>query len=241
MDSAGNAYVTGVTGSTDFPTANAFQAVFAGFAGGWDAFVTKLSGLGPPAMSLSPTSVTFSDQVVGTTSAAQTVTLTNVSDVALSISDVALTGTNSGDFAQTNDCGSSVLAGSHCTISVTFAPMAPGTRTGAVSITDNAPDSPQTVALSGTGLDFTVGPASGSSLTQTVAAGQTGTYNLAFTPVGASGNLGAELRGSADWGDLHHRSEFAAFERDERGERHRHGDHDGQDDGSGPAARARVV
>jgi hypothetical protein len=56
-----------------------------------------------------------------------------------------------GDYAQTNTCGMSVAAGANCTISVTFTPTATGTRTGAITITDNATGSPQTVNLTGTG------------------------------------------------------------------------------------------
>ncbi|PYU92591.1 MAG: hypothetical protein DMG25_11805, partial [Acidobacteria bacterium] len=110
------------------------------------------------AASLSPTSLTFASQNVGTTSAAQTVTLSNTGSAALSITSVAITGTNSSDFAQTNGCGSSLAAGSTCTISVTFTPAASGTRTAAVAVTDNATGSPQTAALTGTGASTSTGP-----------------------------------------------------------------------------------
>jgi probable HAF family extracellular repeat protein len=113
-----------------------------------------LSGIGTTVM-LSPTSLNFGVVAVvaigGTTSAAQTVTLTNVGTTALSINGIAITGTNAGDFAQTHTCGSSLAAGASCTISVTFRPTAIGTRRAAVSITDNAAGSPQNVALSGIG------------------------------------------------------------------------------------------
>src|SRR5205085_4067586 len=98
---------------------------------------------------------TFSSQVVGSTSAAQTVTLTNSGNAALTISSIGLSGTNSGDFAQTNTCPSSsstLAAGASCTISVTFTPTATGTRSASVTITDNAGGSPQLVALTGTGV-----------------------------------------------------------------------------------------
>src|SRR5205814_1730306 len=71
---------------------------------------------------------------------------------ALSISSVAIAGTNSGDFAQTNNCGSSVAAAGSCTINVTFKPTATGTRTATVSVTDNATGSPQTASLTGSGV-----------------------------------------------------------------------------------------
>jgi hypothetical protein len=88
---------------------------------------------------------------VGTTSSPQIVTLTNNLNSALTISNIGFTGTNSGDFSQTNTCGSSVSAGGNCTISVSFTPSASGTRTAALSITDDAENSPQTVNLTGTG------------------------------------------------------------------------------------------
>jgi hypothetical protein len=104
-----------------------------------------------PAVSLSPTSLTFSSQTVNTTSAAQSVTLTNSGNAALTISSIGISGANAGDFSQTNTCGSSLAAGASCTISVTFKPTATGTRTAAVSIADNATGSPHTVSLTGTG------------------------------------------------------------------------------------------
>src|SRR5207244_1915901 len=96
---------------------------------------------------LSPTSLAFPSQDVGTTSARQAVTLSNSGSAALSISSIAITGANSGDFAQTNTCGSSLGAGAQCTINVTFRPAATGTRTGTLTVTDNASGSPQTASL----------------------------------------------------------------------------------------------
>ena len=101
-----------------------------------------------PAASFSPISLTFAAQPVGTTSTAQTVALTNNGSAALSISGIAA----SGDYAQTNNCGTSLGVGTSCTINVTFAPTATATRAGTLSVTDNASDSPQTVSLSGTGI-----------------------------------------------------------------------------------------
>jgi hypothetical protein len=102
-------------------------------------------------VSLSPASLVFASQNVGSTSVAQNVTLTNTGTAELSITSVGLIGANSGDFTQTNTCGS-VTAGAICGISVTFTPTAAGTRTASVSITDNAAGSPQAISLSGTGV-----------------------------------------------------------------------------------------
>ena len=115
------------------------------------------SGPPPPApiVSLSPTSLTFSQQYVGTSSVAQNITLANIGNAMLSAPSVGFTGTNPGDFSQTNTCGSGVAAGANCTISVTFAPTAAGTRGASLSIADNASGSPQTVNLTGTAVTGT--------------------------------------------------------------------------------------
>jgi len=110
-----------------------------------------LSGIGTTAK-LSPTSLNFGSVAVGTTSQAKTVTLTNVGTTTLSVTSIAIAGTDAGDFAQAHTCGSSLAAGAICTISVAFKPTEIGIRTGTLSITDNAPGSPQTVALNGTGV-----------------------------------------------------------------------------------------
>jgi ASPM-SPD-2-Hydin domain-containing protein/centrosomal CEP192-like protein len=102
-----------------------------------------------PSVSLSPSGVVFGSQMVGTSSAAQTVTLTNTGGAALSLAGIGVAGADPGDFAQTNTCPVSLAAGSSCTVSVTFSPAAPGARSGSLTVADNAGDSPQTVALSG--------------------------------------------------------------------------------------------
>jgi len=102
-----------------------------------------------PQASLTPGSLSFSDQPVSTASAIKTVTLTNSGNATLMITSIA----TSGDFAETNTCGNSVPAGSNCIFSVTFTPTASGTRTGTITITDNAPGTPQVVSLTGTGTE----------------------------------------------------------------------------------------
>jgi hypothetical protein len=117
----------------------------------------SLSGTGTVASaSLSPTSLSFGNQSVNTTSGVQTVTLTNGGTAALSLSSIALTGANAGAFAQTNTCGSSLAAGASCKVSVTFDPTATGSQSASVSFTDNASGSPQSLSLSGTGTSATV-------------------------------------------------------------------------------------
>ncbi|HEV2425510.1 MAG TPA: choice-of-anchor D domain-containing protein [Terriglobia bacterium] len=116
-----------------------------------------LSGTGTqPALTLSPTSLTFPTQVVFTTSKAQPLTLTNTGTGNLTITSIAATG----QFSQTNTCGTSVPPGASCTINVSFKPKTKGMQTGSITVTDNAPGSPQTVALSGCGTYIQFTPAS---------------------------------------------------------------------------------
>lgn len=105
-----------------------------------------------PVVSLSPASLSFADQQVNTTSATSTVTLTNSGDATLIISGITVSGTDSGDFALSHTCPSTLAAGASCTIRVTFTPIASDSRSASVAIADNAAGSPQLVALSGTGV-----------------------------------------------------------------------------------------
>jgi hypothetical protein len=113
---------------------------------------TQTAATGTSALvSLSPASLAFGNQSAGTTSGAQTVTLSNTGHAALSITSLALTGTNASDFAQSNTCGSSLAAGAKCTIAVMFTPSVAGTEAASLNIADNSSGSPQTVPLSGAG------------------------------------------------------------------------------------------
>jgi hypothetical protein len=155
------------------------------------------SGVSPGSVTLSPTSLTFTSQTQGTTSAAQTVTLTNSGGSALSIASI----TASGDFAQTNSCGSTVAAGSSCAISVKFTPTATGTRTGNLTVTDSATGSPQTVGLTGTGvasaavilspttLTFASQAQGTTSAAQTVTLTNSGGSALSIASITASGDF----------------------------------------------------
>ena len=100
-----------------------------------------------PTLGTNATSLTFASQALNTASAAQAVTVTNTGTAAAAVSGVSATG----DFSQTNTCGSSIGAGASCTVNVTFKPNASGTRTGTLTVTSNATNSPTTVSLSGTG------------------------------------------------------------------------------------------
>jgi hypothetical protein len=141
-----NVYVTGYTNSTNYPVvAGSLQTSNAGVN---DAFVSKLSP--SPNVGLSA-SLNFGYQSDGTTSAPQIMTLTNTGNTNLTVNTVNITGTNSGDFAQTNTC-TTVSPQATCSISVTFTPTIVGTESASVSVTDNAPGSPQLRSLTGYGL-----------------------------------------------------------------------------------------
>jgi hypothetical protein len=101
---------------------------------------------------LSPTSLDFGNQNVGLTSAPEVVMLTNTGNINLTITSIRITGTNRGDFAETNSCPGSVPPNNSCQISVIFTPSATGSRNAAVKITDNTPGSPQSVPLTGVGV-----------------------------------------------------------------------------------------
>ena len=126
-------------------------AVMTACGGGGSSSPSSTTQAAEPNATFSSTSLTFSSQQVGSSSAAQSVTLTNSGNATLMISGISITGADAGDFAQTNTCGSSVAASANCTISVTFKPTASGSRTASVSVADNATGSPQTVSLTGTG------------------------------------------------------------------------------------------
>ncbi|MBX3675229.1 MAG: choice-of-anchor D domain-containing protein [Burkholderiales bacterium] len=96
--------------------------------------------------SLLPSALTFPTQTVGTTSAAQSVTLSNAGTAPLAIASII----TEGDFAQSNACPSSLAPSASCGISVTFSPVAPGSRSGFLKVFDDAAGSPHFIPLTGT-------------------------------------------------------------------------------------------
>jgi hypothetical protein len=129
---------------------------------------TGCGGGGGPAVTLVPTALAFGNTVVNTTSMGKNVTVTNSGNATLNIASIAV----SGDFAQvtsTKPCGSTLAAGASCIIRVTFTPTQLGLRTGNITITDNAANSPQTVPLSGKGVpQVALTPSSKTYAAQTV-------------------------------------------------------------------------
>ena len=107
---------------------------------------------------LSPASLAFGNQAIGTTSATKTVTLTNISAAAVSLTSIV----PSGDFATpSKTCGASLAAGASCTLSVAFKPSVTGAVSGDVTVTYPGEGSPQRLGLSGTGQNpITLAPTS---------------------------------------------------------------------------------
>jgi len=154
------------------PTPFQFYADSAGLGQGF------LATFAPPAgiANLSPTSLTFAGQPLTTTSPAQTVTLSNTGGAPLTITSI----TSDGDFSESNTCGGTLASGANCPISVAFAPTVTGGRNGTLTVYSDAPGSPHTVSLTGTGTDFSVSASPG---TQTVKAGKATTYALSLGPL----------------------------------------------------------
>lgn len=113
----------------------------------------------------SPTSLQFNAQVAATRSAPLPITLTNNGTTTVTLAAITVTGSQGDDFAQSNNCGSTLGAGAACNISIFFVPISAGAKSAALAVTESASASPHLVALSGTGT-----PAHGLSLSATALA-----------------------------------------------------------------------
>ena len=163
---------------------------------------TISAGLPPPpaapVVTISPASLTFAAQAVASASAAQTISLKNSGNADLTGVKITIAGVDAASFAETNNCGTTVAAGASCNVNVVFTPASAGALSATVNIADNAANSPQAIALSGTGAQtpFVIAPQPGGSATTTVAAGQPATYALSVTPAtGYSGTISLSCTG----------------------------------------------
>jgi len=104
-----------------------------------------------PTITLTPASIAFPNTAVGTTSDAQVVTLKNTGSITVTVSSIALSGTDPSSFLEIGNCGTSLSAGASCAIYIAFKPASAVALTGTLSATDNASGSPQKVTLTGTG------------------------------------------------------------------------------------------
>ena len=123
-----------------------------------------------PPITLTPPSLAFSDQVVGTTSPSQTVVYQNNAPVPVNIDTVSITGANAGDFVLTSQTceGNKIITGTNCFAVIAFAPTGTGLRTANLVFTDDAIGSPRSVPLSGNGTPPAPLICSSSSATSTL-------------------------------------------------------------------------
>lgn len=199
LDTNGAVYVTGVTQSLDFPvTPSAFQTAWGGQT---DTFVTKIDpNTSAPAVAMGPWSLQFGSDNVGSTSASQTTVLRNMGSAALTISGKTI----GPDFAETDDCGTTVAAASFCTFTITFAPTVSGSLVEALTVTDDAQGSPHIVTLAGTGVSgpapfvaspsnvsFSSSPVGTTTNGQRVKVTNTSNAQLSINGVQASGDFSA--------------------------------------------------
>ena len=113
------------------------------------------TGVSAPQLQLAPAALGFGSQTVGTTSAQRSVSITNSGGAALALSAVGLSGAQPADFALANACPAppaTLAPGDSCLVTVSFSPAAEGARSAALTVSDNAPGSPHSVALSGAGV-----------------------------------------------------------------------------------------
>ncbi len=138
------------------------------------------TGIAPAGVSLAPTSgLSFAATAVGMSSVAQTVTLTNNGGLPLTILSLA----SSGDFgmAAGGTCGTVLAAASSCTLHIVFSPTIGGARTGTLTITSSAANSPHTLEMTGAGVDFSL--AMNGSSTATLASSGIAGYPLLLSSV----------------------------------------------------------
>ncbi len=153
------------------------------------------TGLAPPGVSLAPVGgLAFGSVGVATSGGTQTVTLTNNGGVLLGIASIVVTG----DFsivAGGNTCGQTLAPAAACSVQIGFTPTVTGSRTGTVTFSDNAGNSPQILQLTGTGVDFSITPDGPTSLT--IASGQSATYLLLLNSAsGLSGSTAFTCAGA---------------------------------------------
>ena len=160
-----------------------------------------LSGTGTvPGSSVYPTSYNFGNILVGSSSGAQTFTVSNTGTANLVIGTITLTGTNPTQFGKQNDncSGQTVAPSGSCTVQAVFSPTSTGGLNASLSIPSNAPGSPTLVPLSGTGTaaGSSVSPSSynfgaivvgSSSGAQTFTVSNTGTANLVIGTITLTG------------------------------------------------------
>jgi hypothetical protein len=141
-------------------------------------------------VSILPSSVNFTSQLVGTSSQPLAVTVANTGNGALLISSITFSGANPTDFLESDTCKGTIAPAANCVVNLTFKPSLVGTRIATVMLADNAQDTPQSVSLTGVATDFALDPPSAGATSATVTAGQTAMYQLDVESInGFSGSI----------------------------------------------------
>lgn len=151
------------------------------------------------AVTASPGSVDFGSIALGGSVPAKSIVITSSGTAALHVSSVALGGANPGDFSETNNCTAAPIAlQATCAISISFAPQAEGQRSATITMTDDAPNSPQTLSIAGSGTaPFQLGAAGSGSASASISTGQTANYALQIAPgTGFAGNIALACGGA---------------------------------------------
>jgi len=113
---------------------------------------TPVQAVSGPAAVIFPTTANFGGITVGQTSPTQVFSIVDTGNQTLTINSISITGTNASSFSQTNTCGPTLAANANCSVSITFAPASVGALSATLQVSDNAPGSPQTLTLNGTGV-----------------------------------------------------------------------------------------
>jgi hypothetical protein len=168
-------------------------------AAGTQTVALNGTAVNAPEFSLSAPTLPFGNEQESVKSSPMSVTVTNNGNAGLMVSTVAVNGANAGDFAiSANTCSEGTVAvNTSCSVSVTFRPTTTGAESASLQFTDNAPGSPHSVGLTGTGTDFSIALAPGSSSTATVPAGSPATYNLQVSAIsGFNGTVALSCTGA---------------------------------------------
>jgi hypothetical protein len=187
VDVAFKATVTGNRSATLVITDNASNSPQSVSLGG--------TGVNPagPVLTFSPGSLAFPAEPMGTTTPAQTVTMSNTGGAVLNISLITFGGANFSDFKGDMTCGKTLAPGTNCTASITFTPTAQGNRAAVLSISDDEAGSPHTVSLTGKGVGIALTSA---QPTISINAGQTATFNVMLAPTAFTGAANVTCSGA---------------------------------------------
>lgn len=152
------------------------------------------TGIAPPGASATPASIDFGPYAVGSTSSSSTVTVTNSGGFALTSLAAAVT---AGFAVATNNCPATLSVGSACQISITFSPATAGAVTGTLAVSAANLSAPLSVALSGSGSDFSMGVSGSSSIV--ITSGQTASFALQLSGLaGTTGNVALICAGAPE-------------------------------------------